>query len=660
MRLMKIAAGALNQAPKRWRHNRENIVAAINAAKKQGIELLALPELCITGYGCEDLFLHPWVAERAWKELELIAKETAGIAVLVGLPVIHRRKQYNGAALLVNGAIAGIYCKKHLAGDGLHYEPRWFHPWTSGVVDQTTQGVPIGDITVEVNGVIIGFETCQDAWVANRPGHALARRGVDVILNPSASHFSFGKHTTRVRFVEEGSRAFCAAYVYSNLLGNEAGRAIYDGDCLIASCGRVVALGERFSFEPFTLTAATVSITANRNAALGDPSFVTDLTADASCISADPFDAAAKEKVPTAPVTPVAWELLEGIAKKDAEFVRCASLALWDYTWKSKMFGYLVSLSGGADSTASAALVRLMFDQAQAALGDERFFERVLTIPGTRRDHVVARMLQTVYEPTSTSGSVTQEAARTVAAALGAKFDVVPVEAIRHEIVSGVEKYIGRKLDWTTDDIALQNASARARPGVAWGIANVERLIFLNTSNRSEAAVGYCTMDGDTSGTVNAIGGVDKDYLRGWLKRLERGEVDGAAAIPALRAVNVQQPTAELRPQAAQQTDEQDLMPYPVLNRIEQLFAVERCQPLEIYDRLCAELSGSATAEQVLGWVQKFFQLCPRSQHKRERLAISFHYDDHNLDPRTWFRFPILAGDFDEELEELVGYANVA
>ena len=84
----------------------------------------------------------------------------------------------------------------------------------------------------------IGFEICEDAWVANRPGGELSLRGVDVILNPSASHFAFGKIDVRERFVLEGSRAFGVHYVYANLLGNEAGRAIYDGGALIASAGQ--------------------------------------------------------------------------------------------------------------------------------------------------------------------------------------------------------------------------------------------------------------------------------------------------------------------------------------------------------------------------------------------------------------------------------------
>ena len=110
----------------------------------------------------------------------------------------------------------------------------------------------------------IGFEICEDAWVADRPGGKLARHGVDLILNPSASHFAFGKHEIRKRFVTEGSRAFNVGYVYANLLGNESGRAIYDGDAMIAQAGKLLVTGPRFSYADWHVTQAVVDIDAIR------------------------------------------------------------------------------------------------------------------------------------------------------------------------------------------------------------------------------------------------------------------------------------------------------------------------------------------------------------------------------------------------------------
>src|SRR5205807_3147256 len=123
-----------------------------------------------------------------------------------------------------------------------------------------------GDLVFELGDVRIGFEVCEDAWVANRPGTDLALRGVDILCNPSASHFAFGKVGVRQRFVIEGSRAFGVAYLYANLVGNEAGRIVYDGGGLVASGGELVARGRRFTFGEVELSTAVIDIEGNRRA----------------------------------------------------------------------------------------------------------------------------------------------------------------------------------------------------------------------------------------------------------------------------------------------------------------------------------------------------------------------------------------------------------
>jgi NAD+ synthase (glutamine-hydrolysing) len=187
-------------------------------------------------------------------------------------------------------------------------------------------------------------------------------------------------------------------------------------------------------------------------------------------------------------------------------------------------------------------------------------------------------------------------------------------------------------------------------------LTNLRSALLASTSNRSEAAVGYATMDGDTSGGISPIAGIDKAFLRKWLCWLETAGPDGLGPIPALRAVNAQAPTAELRPSDAGQTDEADLMPYELLDAIERAAIRDKLSPLEAYQRMHAEFP-QYTAEQLLVWVERFFRLWSRNQWKRERYAPSFHVDDENLDPKTWCRFPILSGGYDRELAELRKYA---
>jgi NAD+ synthase (glutamine-hydrolysing) len=183
-------------------------------------------------------------------------------------------------------------------------------------------------------------------------------------------------------------------------------------------------------------------------------------------------------------------------------------------------------------------------------------------------------------------------------------------------------------------------------------LANMRRSLLLSTSNRSEAAVGYATMDGDTAGGLSPIGGIDKAFLRNWLVWLEKIGPTGMHPIPSLNAVNVQTPTAELRPQERHQTDEEDLMPYPVLDAIEHLAIGDKRSPSDCLEVLQSEFPEYDRAT-LLVWVKRFFRLWSRNQWKRERYAPSFHVDDKNLDPKTWCRFPILSGGFEHELSEL-------
>jgi NAD+ synthase (glutamine-hydrolysing) len=262
------------------------------------------------------------------------------------------------------------------------------------------------------------------------------------------------------------------------------------------------------------------------------------------------------------------------------------------------------------------------------------------------------RWLTCVYQATRNSGSVTREAARQVAIALGATFYEFDVDHVVETYKRLVSSALGRPLDWQTDDIALQNVQARARSPSVWLLANVLGALLLSTSNRSEAAVGYATMDGDTSGGLAPIAGIDKAFLLRWLRWAEQVGPHDLAPLPALAHVTSQVPTAELRPPSAQQTDESDLMPYAVLDAIERAAIRDKLSPCETLERL--RVAYPDQPEETLGlWVQRFFQLWARNQWKRERYAPSFHLDDENLDPKTWCRFPILSGGFQSELHAL-------
>jgi NAD+ synthase (glutamine-hydrolysing) len=656
MKLIRVGAAVLNQTPLDWEGNRQRIAGSLASARQAGVSILCLPELCITGYGCEDAFHAPGTQQTALAVLGELLPETRGMVVSLGLPLMYHGGLFNMACLVADGKILGFVGKQNLAGEGIHYEPRWFKPWPEAVhaeVQLGSETFPIGDLIFECGGVRIGFEICEDAWVADRPGGNLARRGVDLILNPSASHFAFGKHEIRKRFVTEGSRAFNVGYIYANLLGNEAGRAIYDGDAMIAAAGRLLVTGPRFSYADWHVTHGVVDIDSIRMSRARTGSFRPTITGDLHDTVAAPFDyPQLKPKREAAAHS--AWETSPHI--KEEEFARAESLALFDYLRKSRSQGFVVSLSGGADSTAVSYLVARLVDFATAEIGRDGLLKKLSYIRGLEQaaDNraIVRRLLACVYQSTRNSGDVTRSAARTVAEALGAEFLEFNVDESVQGYIQMVSRELGRQLDWKTDDLALQNIQARTRSPSVWLLANLRNALLLATSNRSEAAVGYATMDGDTSGGLSPIAGIDKAFLRRWLRWCETAGPEGIGPLPALAAVNNQAPTAELRPAASKQTDEDDLMPYELLDAIERAAIRDKMTPCEILLVMEVEFSQFAR-QQLAAWIERFFRLWCRNQWKRERYAPSFHLDDENLDPKTWCRFPILSGGYERELAEL-------
>lgn len=656
MHTIKVGVAVLNQTPLDWDGNLRHIRAAIAEARRHSVGILCLPELCISGYGCEDAFHSPGVLETAFKKLESLLIDTQGMVVSVGLPLLFNNGIYNAACLIADGQILGFVAKQFLAGDGLHYEPRWFKPWPSGVRAVLHRGsvtYAIGDLLFDLRGVKLGFEICEDAWVATRPGAQHARAGVDLILNPSASHFAFDKVDVRERFVLEGSRAFGIAYLYANLLGNEAGRTLYDGCAMIASGGRMLAMGPRFSFSDMVLTTALVDIELNRMGQARSASFRPEVASSQERVVYHDYQIPSLPHGESRPILP-AWE--SSPDRKKEEYTRAIALGLFDYLRKSRSRGFVVSLSGGADSAAVSCHVAHAVQLATQELGAEGFVSKLAYMPALKncQDDLarVRALLTTVYQGTRNSSDVTRLAAKAVAEALGSQHHEVEIDELVTSYVGMVEQAFGRPLTWEQDDIALQNIQARVRAPGVWMMANLKGALLLSTSNRSEVAVGYATMDGDTSGGLSPIAGIDKAFLRQWLVWLEQVGPAGLGPIPALKAINVQQPTAELRPLERAQTDEADLMPYPVLDFVERCAIRDKRSPLECYQLARKQFEGYEPRQLVL-WVERFFRLWCRNQWKRERYAPSFHVDDESLDPKTWCRFPILSGGYEEELRAL-------
>ncbi|MBK5279410.1 MAG: NAD(+) synthase [Bacteroidia bacterium] len=613
---LKIGGATVNQTPMDWGGNVVNIIDALESAKSQKIDILCFPELCLSGYGCEDMFLSDWLSESAWNHLQTIVPYCDAITACIGLPIRMDGITYNGVCVITNKKIAGITLKQNMARDGVHYEPRWFDAWPVNMVKELSRGgqiIQTGDLVYETKGIKFGFEICEDAWrKSKRPGYQLRERGVDLILNPSASHFALAKSELREEeVVVEGSKKFKCAYVFANLLGNEAGRMIYDGDIIIGQNGNILGVNQRLSFKNFNLLACEIDF----------------------------------ENPSNSKVTPSSDS-----KEKNEEFARATSLALFDYLRKSKAKGFVLSLSGGADSACCAILVAEMVRRASSELGWEKFCLTLGLPPLTSSKDAMANLLTCAYQGTKNSTETTQSAARGLAQSLGSEFHKWMVDEEVNSYQTKIEKVLNRSLTWKQDDIALQNIQARTRSPIIWMLANIKQSLLLTTSNRSEGDVGYATMDGDTSGSLAPIAGIDKPFIMQWLKWAET-----ELGYTGLASVNNLQPTAELRPSDLEQTDEKDLMPYLILVAIEKLAIRDRKSPMEVYQILAEDVVTHHGITQIIlkEYVKKFYRMWSANQWKRERIAPSFHLDDMNVDPRSWCRFPILSSGFKKELEEL-------
>lgn len=266
MSVYRCTAVSLKTTALDFKGNREKILSAIQA--NQNSSLILFPELCISGYGCEDTFYFPWVWEQSWKSLLEIAKASSGKTVIVGLPFFQSPYLFNVSAVLQNGQILGLVPKQNLAQTGVHYENRWF---TKGEESRnyaiTPDGseLPFGSILFESPDFNFGIEICEDSWVQTRPGQYLVEAGADLILSPGASHFALGKQKIRKKMFSESSRNSSTAILYANLDGNESGRLIFEGGCMGIVDGNIKEEGPKLHFTDFESTHLDLDSTELRS-----------------------------------------------------------------------------------------------------------------------------------------------------------------------------------------------------------------------------------------------------------------------------------------------------------------------------------------------------------------------------------------------------------
>lgn len=650
MRLVKVGVAGVSVKVGDFTGNCARLRAVIEEAARRGVDLLVTPELGISGYSLEDRVWWPDIARRSWDALLGLAEQCAGVAAFVGLPVRHESMVLNAAALLYDGKVQGLVLKRFLPTYSIFYEGRNWTAWESGAT--VIKGVPAGDLVFRLPFGVVSAEICEDLWAAKQPALARALAGAEIIGNLSASPFTPRKNLRRRRLVLHAAESLACVYAYSNLLGLDNSRLVFDGGGFVATPEGIVAEGAILSKSYWTLATGVVNLddvtraraensTWRQNAGRQEDAgvHIVDVAKPARAGHGRSTRAKTllKEYAGSMPSSFFCPGLFEEPSAGEVkayldELFDALVLGLRDYFEKVGAFErFLVALSGGRDS----ALCLLLAVHAAKALN------------GGQAGQEYAGRVSAVYLPNQEFSSVaTRNAAEGLAKELGVPFEIVSIAeetelALRKaaELAGGAQR---------VTPLARQNLQARVRGSMMLNWANNVAGLLLVTSNLSEAAVGYTTTGGDNQGGYSPIANIPKTLVSRLLEHI--AERDGIAS---LRAILDIPPSAELAPN---QTDEADLMPYAVLDDLLYLFARLR-MPLPDCWRLLILRHPSCDTEQLRTWTAQFGRLFAQSQWKREQLPVALRVLDLDLDPKTGFRFPVTQS-IQDELDELARAAS--
>lgn len=478
------------------------------------------PELSITGYTCGDLFFQRKLLDEAGEALLDFAKQTACFSpvYVLGLPVENAGRLYNAAAVVQAGVVLGIVPKIFLPSRNEFYESRWF---VSGSGCRETRILLPGGHTVPFGTDLLfadpgspdftfGIELCEDLWSVNPPSGNLALAGATLLLNLSASPELLGKAEYRAELVRQQSARCLAAYALaSSGPGESTSDVVYGGHCLIAENGRLLAESDRLS-ESANILCADVDLGWMRHERLNNSSFSTAerrltprmVTCRAASMHLDSLAAGSLlrpvAKQPFVPDDP---------ARRTAfcrEIFEIQSAGLARRLQHTKAHRIVLGISGGLDSTL-------------AMLAAMRTVEKC----GKNAEDILA-----VSMPGPGTSERTRSNARLLAERCGTVFEEIPI----HSAVTAHLTAAGHPAD--AHDVTFENAQARERTQILMTLANRHRGLVLGTGDLSEAALGWCTFNGDHMSMYHINCGVPKTLVR----HLVRWFADEAAA-PALAPV---------------------------------------------------------------------------------------------------------------------------
>ncbi|MFB3886558.1 MAG: NAD+ synthase [Thermodesulfobacteriota bacterium] len=518
MRTLRIGLCQINTTVGDIEGNTKKIVDYIERGKKAGADLLAFPEMAVTGYPPEDLLLMPKFIEANLKAILRIAKATSSTTALVGF-VDKKEDIYNAAALLHDGKMVGSYCKTFLPNYGVFDEDRYFHVGTENIIF-TLKSIPIGP------------SICEDLWYPGDPIRTQALYGgAQLIVNLSSSPYHAGKSALREKMISTRASDNVAIVAYCNLVGGQD-ELVFDGGSLIFDQkGDLIARGKQFEED---LVLADLNMEEVFRMRLHDPRIRREksIHEEKSLRKIDLPDQSPSTKkrtsIPKRESQPL--ERLE-------EIYSALVLGTGDYVRKNGFSKVLIGLSGGIDSALTASI-------AVDALGKKGLIG--------------------VAMPSQYSSKESLEDARLLAKNLGTRFLTIPIT----EVYRVYLKTLSTSFKGLKPDITEENIQARIRGNILMALSNKFGWLVLTTGNKSEVSVGYCTLYGDMAGGYAVLKDVPKTLVYELAEF--RNQKERRPIIP--ENVFLKAPSAELRPN---QKDEDTLPPYSVLDPILQAYVEE-------------------------------------------------------------------------------------
>jgi NAD+ synthase (glutamine-hydrolysing) len=526
MRTLRVAVAQVNPTVGDLDGNADLIEAAFAKALEQSPDLVAFPEMALTGYPLEDLVLRDDLATQARQALKDLAPRLKGAVAIVGTIDADGPKRYNAAAAIAGGRVRAMYRKHELPNYGVFDEARTFTPGTELVI-------------LEIRGVRVALTICEDLWEADGPVAASARAGADCVVTINASPFHRGKALERQVLVHQRSVDHRVAIVYSQMVGGQD-ELVFDGGSLIFDRdGHVVAKGSRF--EP-DIALADLEFPAKPKRLRG---------VEPILLSGAPKRSVKRPELP---------EHHPLVARSPLEEVYEALLiGVRDYCDKNRFPGAIVGLSGGIDSALTATV-------AADALGPERVLGIAMPSPFNSPD------------------SLTD--AKELAANLGIDFEVAPINDVLETFERSLRDPLG-----PPEGLWHENLQSRIRGTLLMARSNASGKIVLTTGNKSEMAVGYSTLYGDTAGGFAVLKDVPKTLV---YELASYRNAYGLVAIPD--RVFSKAPSAELR---LDQSDSDSLPAYEELDPILEAYIERRMSR----DQIVAAGADAGIVDRVLALV---------------------------------------------------------